>query len=64
MNIKDNLKWIQGAGSWNLVVGSKARILYCDQLGRSKIALAFNENLKSGLLKGIIVISRDHHDVR
>lgn len=60
---EDNLKWIQGAGSWNLVVGSKARILYCDQIGRAKIALAFNEMIKKGVLKAPVILSRDHHDV-
>ena len=57
------MKWIQGANSWNLVVGSQARILYCDQIGRIKIALAFNQLAKIGVLKAPIVISRDHHDV-
>lgn len=46
----DNLKWIQSAGGNNLVVGSKARILYADQRGRVTIALALNEAIKSGQL--------------
>ena len=33
------------------VVGSQARILYSDQEGRAAIALAFNEAVKTGLLK-------------
>lgn len=59
----DNLKWIQNAASWDLVVGSKARILYSDEMGRVKIALAFNKMIKEGVIQGPIVLSRDHHDV-
>lgn len=61
--IKDNLKWIQEAGKHKLVVGSQARILYCDQKGRMKLAHAFNEAIARGEVKGHIVLSRDHHDV-
>merc|ERR1711862_940719 len=46
-----------------MVVGSQARILYSDQVGRVKIAKAFNEAVASGKLEGPVVISRDHHDV-
>merc|ERR1711936_600982 len=46
-----------------MVVGSQARILYSDQVGRVKIALKFNEAIASGDILGTIVISRDHHDV-
>merc|ERR1719209_1528588 len=46
-----------------MVVGSQARILYSDQKGRVKIALAFNDAVKTGKLKGPVVLSRDHHDV-
>ena len=59
----DNLKWIREAFSYNLVVGSKARILYSDQNGRASISLALNKLVRQKQLKGPIVISRDHHDV-
>ena len=59
----DNLKWIEEAGKHELVVGSRARILYSDERGRVAIALAFNEAIRSGRLKGPVVLSRDHHDV-
>ncbi|XP_069175487.1 urocanate hydratase isoform X2 [Procambarus clarkii] len=59
----DNIKWIVQAGEHKLVVGSQARILYSDQVGRVRIAQAFNEAVKTGQLKGPVVISRDHHDV-
>lgn len=60
---QDNLKWIKNASKQGLVVGSKARILYSDQAGRVSIASSFNEAIRSGRIKGPIVISRDHHDV-
>ncbi|XP_021950327.1 urocanate hydratase [Folsomia candida] len=60
---QENLKWVQEAGRHNLVVGSQARILYNDCAGRSKLATRFNELIKSGELKGPVVLSRDHHDV-
>jgi urocanate hydratase len=59
----DNLLWITKAGENKLVVGSQARILYSDAVGRVKIAEAFNDAIKSGRIKGGIVLSRDHHDV-
>merc|ERR1712121_520633 len=59
----DNIKWITAAREHRLVVGSQARILYSDQEGRIKIALAFNKAVASGRLKAPVVISRDHHDV-
>ena len=49
--------------SYQLVVGSQARILYSDQQGRVAISLALNELVRQGKLSGPIVISRDHHDV-
>ena len=61
--MQDNIKWIAEAGKNNLVVGSQARILYADSEGRTKIALAFNEAIKSGRLKAPVVLGRDHHDV-
>ncbi|RNA11490.1 urocanate hydratase [Brachionus plicatilis] len=60
---EDNLKWIKEAESYQLVVGSKARILYADQLGRCNVSLAMNKMVRDGILKGPVVISRDHHDV-
>ena len=59
----DNIKWIDEAGRNKLVVGSQARILYADCEGRTKIALAFNEAIRDGKLKGPVVLGRDHHDV-
>ncbi len=59
----DNIHWIEEAGRNNLVVGSQARILYADCEGRTKIALAFNEAIRSGELSAPIVLGRDHHDV-
>ncbi len=59
----DNIRWIKGAQANRLVVGSQARILYADALGRMKIAKAFNEAIASGKLAGPVVLGRDHHDV-
>ncbi len=59
----DNIHWIREAGKNNLVVGSQARILYADCEGRTKIALAFNEAVKSGEISRPVVLGRDHHDV-
>jgi urocanate hydratase len=59
----DNLHWIRQAGKNNMVVGSQARILYADAVGRIKIAEAFNQAIASGLISGPIVLGRDHHDV-
>lgn len=61
--MEDNILWIKEAGKNNLVVGSQARILYADCTGRTKIALAFNEAIKSGKISAPIVLGRDHHDV-
>tara|TARA_B110000908_G_scaffold80043_1_gene95907 strand:- start:31566 stop:33560 length:1995 start_codon:yes stop_codon:yes gene_type:complete len=58
----DNIKWIKEAGSNNLVVGSKARILYADSQGRIEIAKAFNDAIKNNEI-GPIILGRDHHDV-
>jgi urocanate hydratase len=60
--LKDNIHWIQSAKANNLVVGSKARILYADAEGRVKIAEAFNKAVKEGKI-GPIILGRDHHDV-
>jgi urocanate hydratase len=61
--IADNLLWIRNAKSNNLVVGSQARILYADSVGRIKIAEAFNKAIKDGRISAPIVLGRDHHDV-
>jgi len=59
----DNIHWIREAGRNHLVVGSQARILYADCEGRTKIALAFNDAIRSGEISAPIVLGRDHHDV-
>jgi len=60
--LEDNLKWIEAAAENKMVVGSKARILYSDAEGRTKIALAFNQAIREQKLDPII-LGRDHHDV-
>jgi urocanate hydratase len=60
--LKDNIDWIRSAKANNLVVGSKARILYADAEGRIKIAAAFNEAVAQGKI-GAVILGRDHHDV-
>lgn len=45
-----------------LVVGTQARILYQDAVGRMNIALRFNEMVRRGEV-GPIMLGRDHHDV-
>ena len=60
--IADNLRWIEEAGENELVVGSQARILYADDVGRRKIALAMNQAISEGRI-GPVVLGRDHHDV-
>ena len=61
--MQDNIHWIEEAGRNHLVVGSQARILYADCLGRTQIALAFNDAIRSGEISAPIVRGRDHHDV-
>lgn len=58
----DNIKWIKGAQENKLVVGSQARILYADAIGRIKIAEAFNKAIANGEI-GEVILGRDHHDV-
>ena len=60
---QDNIRWIEEAANHQLVVGSKARILYADEQGRMQIALAFNKAIKDGKISAPIVLGRDHHDV-
>ncbi|MHC4108647.1 MAG: urocanate hydratase, partial [Planctomycetota bacterium] len=61
--LEDNLRWIREAGQHDMVVGSQARILYSDEQGRRRIALAFNTALRDGQIAAPIVLGRDHHDV-
>ncbi|RLL84016.1 urocanate hydratase [Petrotoga sp. HKA.pet.4.5] len=58
---RDNYIWIRDADKNNLVVGTQARILYQDAMGRMKIALKFNEMVRKGEV-GPIMLGRDHHD--
>lgn len=58
---RDNWIWIRDAEKNNLVVGTQARILYQDAIGRRDIALGFNEMVRKGET-GPILIGRDHHD--
>lgn len=57
----DNLTWVKNAQAYKLVVGTKARILYQDALGRTTIALKFNQMVRNGTV-GPIMLGRDHHD--
>ena len=58
----DNYNWIRDAEDNKLVVGTQARILYQDAVGRVNIALKFNELVRKGII-GPVMIGRDHHDV-
>ena len=62
LQMEDNLRWIEQAEANRLVVGSQARILYADSVGRIAIARAFNQAIGRGEL-GPVVLGRDHHDV-
>jgi urocanate hydratase len=59
---RDNYVWIRDAEKNRLVVGTQARILYQDALGRMNIALKFNKMVRNGEV-GPIMLGRDHHDV-
>ena len=59
---RDNYVWIRDAKKNNLVVGTKARILYADADERINIALKFNDLVRKGII-GPIMLGRDHHDV-
>ncbi|MFW6226637.1 MAG: urocanate hydratase, partial [Bacteroidota bacterium] len=61
--LADNLLWIQQAEKNNLVVGSQARILYADAIGRIKIAEAFNDAIREDRISAPVILGRDHHDV-
>ncbi|SHH32714.1 urocanate hydratase [Caloranaerobacter azorensis DSM 13643] len=58
---RDNYIWVRDADKNNLVVGTQARILYQDAMGRTRIALKFNEMVRKGEI-GPVMIGRDHHD--
>ena len=58
---RDNYIWVKDALKNQLVVGSQARILYQDAIGRQNIALKFNEMVRNGEV-GPIMLGRDHHD--
>ena len=58
---RDNYVWIRDAAQNKLVVGTRARILYQDAMGRMTIALKFNEMVRNGEI-GPIMLGRDHHD--
>jgi urocanate hydratase len=62
LQMEDNIRWIEQAESNRLVVGSQARILYADSVGRIAIARAFNDAIALGQL-GTVILGRDHHDV-
>ena len=59
---RDNYIWIRDAQKHQLVVGTKARILYQDGEGRKRIALRFNEMVRNGDIAPVM-LGRDHHDV-
>ncbi len=61
--LQDNIQWIRQAETNQLVVGSQARILYADALGRIRIAKAFNKAIRDGQITAPVVLGRDHHDV-
>jgi urocanate hydratase len=61
--IRDNIQWIEEAERHDLVVGSQARILYADAIGRQSIAEGFNEAIANGKITAPIILGRDHHDV-
>jgi len=61
--MEDNIQWIKAAEENRLVVGSQARILYADAIGRMRIAERFNQAVQDGDLTAPVVLGRDHHDV-
>jgi len=58
---KDNYVWIRDADKNRLVIGTQARILYQDAMGRMKMALRFNKMVRNGEI-GPVMLGRDHHD--
>lgn len=58
---RDNYVWVRDAKKNKMVVGTQARILYQDAIGRMNIALKFNEMVRKGEI-GPVMLGRDHHD--
>lgn len=58
---RDNYVWVKDAKKNKMVVGTQSRILYQDAMGRTKIALKFNEMVRNGEI-GPVMLGRDHHD--
>ena len=58
---RDNWAWVRDAEKNKMVVGTQARILYQDALGRMNIALKFNELVRLKKI-GPVMLGRDHHD--
>ena len=58
---RDNYVWVRDAEKNKMVVGTQARILYQDAMGRTKIALKFNQLVREGKI-GPVMLGRDHHD--
>lgn len=63
LQLSDNINWIRSAMDNKMVVGSQARILYADAMGRMEIAAAFNRAIRDGKISAPVVLGRDHHDV-
>ena len=63
LQLSDNIHWIKNAMDNKMVVGSQARILYADAEGRIKIAKAFNDAIRTGIISAPVILGRDHHDV-
>jgi urocanate hydratase len=59
---RDNYVWIRDAKKNKMVVGTQARILYQDAVGRVTIALKFNEMVRNKEVSAPIMLGRDHHD--
>ena len=57
----DNYVWIRDAEKNKLVIGTQARILYQDADTRGRIALKFNEMVRSGEI-GPLMMGHDHMD--
>jgi len=58
---RDNYNWIRDALKNRLVVGTRARILYQDAMGRMMTALKFNAMVRNAEI-GPVMLGRDHHD--
>ena len=52
---RDNYNWIRDAEKNQLVVGTQARILYQDCMGRVNIALKFNELIRQGKIGPVMI---------